>query len=269
MIFILQLGSCSFSCSPWGGLLLNHLPCNFLWLKITPPPGNRWPDVNPNFLKWRLTWSHFHLFDRCRGIGEIMKMSPSGFMSWAAADFTKAYSLYQNMLIYSFFVVVNQLSLPWKQMEICLSVLIVKHRHQWVTRLITKEWSIFHSVSLPSSSWNKKSTRLNTRVLSFLLQQDTDIIQTSRCNDTLILHETFFRATLTRVWTVETRRTEPGSFTMSRFYLLQECAMRSSSVELQYYNIQQTDTVQESRETIRKFDFCIRYIDFFIIIDFF
>lgn len=50
---------------------------------------------------------------------------------------------------------------------------------------------------------------------------------------------------------------------MSHFYLPQECAMRSSSVELQYYNIQQTDTVQESRETIRKFDFCNRYIDLF------
>lgn len=42
-----------------------------------------------------------------------------------------------------------------------------------------------------------------------------------------------------------------------------------AAAELQYYNIQQTDTVQESTETFRKFDFFNRYIEFFFIHVFF
>lgn len=95
-------------------------------------------------------------------------------------------------------------------------------------------------------------------------------------NYTPILHETFFRMTLIQVWTIKRSkdiffsdqrktRTKQNRDVLQCHFLFTPgmCDEKQQHRELEYYNIQQTDTVQESRKNHQKVVFIFLYIFFF------
>lgn len=92
-------------------------------------------------------------------------------------------------------------------------------------------------------------------------------------NYTPILHETFFRMTLIQVWTIKRskdifffltreKQNKTGMFYNVTFYLPQECAMRSSSIESYNTTIYNRLILCKSQEkTIRKSYLFIYFFD--------